>query len=52
MVGLDVYNDNKQDVGQIKDIALNQNGQTQAYISPSVVFSGWANVMSRSTHHR
>lgn len=32
VVGLDVYNDNKQDIGQIKDIALNQNGQTQAYI--------------------
>ena len=32
VVGLDIYNDNKQDIGQIKDIALNQNGQTQAYI--------------------
>ena len=32
VVGLDVYNDNKQDIGQIKDIALNQQGQTQAYI--------------------
>ena len=32
VVGLDVYNDNKQDIGQIKDIALNQDGQTQAYI--------------------
>jgi hypothetical protein len=32
VVGLDIYNDNKQDIGQIKDIALNGNGQTQAYI--------------------
>jgi sporulation protein YlmC with PRC-barrel domain len=32
VVGLDIYNDNKQDIGQIKDIALNQTGQTQAYI--------------------
>jgi len=32
VMGLDVYNDNKQDIGQIKDIALNQNGQTQAYV--------------------
>lgn len=32
VVGLDVYNDNKQDIGQIKDIALNENGRTQAYI--------------------
>ena len=32
VVGLDIYNDNNQDIGQIKDIALNQNGQTQAYV--------------------
>lgn len=32
VVGLDVYNDDKQEIGRIKDIALNQNGQTQAYI--------------------
>ena len=32
LMGLDVYNDHKQDIGQIKDIALNQTGQTQAYI--------------------
>jgi hypothetical protein len=32
VVGLDIYNDNKQDIGQIKDLALNSNGQTQAYI--------------------
>jgi len=31
-VGLDIYNDKNQDIGQIKDIALNQNGQTQAYV--------------------
>jgi len=32
LMGLDVYNDNKQDIGQIKDVALNQSGQAQAYI--------------------
>jgi hypothetical protein len=32
VVGLDVYNDSKQDVGQIIDVAMNQDGQTQAYI--------------------
>lgn len=32
LVGLDIYNDKNQDIGQIKDIALNQNGQTEAYI--------------------
>ena len=32
VVGLDVYNDNEQYIGQIEDIAMNQNGQTQAYI--------------------
>ena len=32
VVGLDVYNDDKQEIGRIKDIVLNQNGQTQAYI--------------------
>ena len=32
VVGLDIYNDKNQDIGQIKDIALNQNGQTQAYV--------------------
>lgn len=32
LVGLDVYNAKNQDIGQIKDVALNQNGQTQAYI--------------------
>jgi hypothetical protein len=32
LVGLDVYNDKNQDIGQIKDVALNQSGQTEAYI--------------------
>jgi len=32
VVGLDIYNDKNQDIGQIKDIALDQNGQTEAYI--------------------
>lgn len=32
VVGLDIYNDKNQDIGQIKDIALDQNGQTQAYV--------------------
>jgi hypothetical protein len=32
VVGLDIYNNTKQDIGQIKDIALSQNGATQAYI--------------------
>jgi sporulation protein YlmC with PRC-barrel domain len=32
MVGLDIYNNANQDIGQIKDIAMNQNGRSQAYI--------------------
>ena len=32
IVGLSVYNENSKDIGEIKDIALNQNGQTEAYI--------------------
>ncbi len=32
VVGLNIYNDKNQDIGQIKDLALNQNGQTQAYV--------------------
>ena len=32
LVGLDVYNENNKDIGQIKDIALNRNGEAQAYI--------------------
>ena len=32
VVGLDVYNDNKQYIGQIEDIAMNRDGQTQAYV--------------------
>jgi sporulation protein YlmC with PRC-barrel domain len=32
VVGLDIYNGSNQDIGQIKDIAINQNGRAQAYI--------------------
>ncbi|CCD98320.1 PRC-barrel domain-containing protein [Bradyrhizobium sp. STM 3809] len=32
LVGLDVYNSNNKDIGEIKDIALDRNGQTAAYI--------------------
>ena len=32
VVGLEVYNDNKQYIGQIEDIAMNRDGQTQAYV--------------------
>jgi len=32
LIGLDVYNDKNQDVGQIKDLALNHDGQTEAYV--------------------
>lgn len=32
LVGLDIYNNNNQDIGKIKDIALNQNGRSEAYI--------------------
>lgn len=32
LVGLDVYNDKNQDIGQIKDVALNQGGRAEAYV--------------------
>jgi sporulation protein YlmC with PRC-barrel domain len=32
LVGLDVYNNSNQDIGQIKDIAMNRQGRAQAYI--------------------
>jgi hypothetical protein len=32
LVGLNVYNDKNQDIGEIKDIALKQNGRAEAYI--------------------
>ncbi len=32
IVGLDVYNDDRQYVGKIEDIAMNRDGQTQAFI--------------------
>ena len=32
IIELDVYNDDRQYVGQIEDIAMNQDGQTQAFV--------------------
>jgi sporulation protein YlmC with PRC-barrel domain len=32
LVGLDVYNNDNKNIGQIKDIAFNQQGRAQAYI--------------------
>jgi sporulation protein YlmC with PRC-barrel domain len=32
LVGLDVYNSQKQDIGQIKDVAMGPQGRTQALI--------------------
>jgi hypothetical protein len=32
VVGLEVYNDSKQDVGQIQDIVMSEDGHTDAYI--------------------
>jgi len=32
IVGLDVYNSDNKSIGQIKDIAMNQRGRTEAYI--------------------
>jgi sporulation protein YlmC with PRC-barrel domain len=32
VVGLDIYNNDNKDIGQIKDIALNPNGRSQAYV--------------------
>jgi hypothetical protein len=32
VVGLDVYNNDNKDIGTVKDIALNPNGRTTAYI--------------------
>ena len=32
IVGLNVYNDNNKEVGEIKDIALDPNGDTEAYV--------------------
>ena len=32
LVRLDVYNDKNQDIGQIKDVALNQGGRAEAYV--------------------
>lgn len=32
LIGLDVYNNSNQDIGQIKDIAMNPQGRAQAYV--------------------
>jgi PRC-barrel domain len=32
VIGLDVYNESKQDVGEIVDVAMSQDGQTEACI--------------------
>lgn len=32
VIGLDIYNNDNKDIGQIKDIALGPNGRSQAYI--------------------
>jgi hypothetical protein len=32
LIGVDIYNNSKQDIGQIKDIAMTQRGHAQAYI--------------------
>ena len=32
VVGIDIYNNDDKDIGQIKDIALDSNGRSQAYI--------------------
>jgi hypothetical protein len=32
LIGLDIYNSAKQDIGQIKDIAMSERGRAQAYI--------------------
>ncbi|KIZ43283.1 hypothetical protein OO17_11580 [Rhodopseudomonas palustris] len=32
VVGLDIYNNDNKDIGQIKDIALSRSGKAQAYI--------------------
>jgi hypothetical protein len=32
LIGLDIYNSSKQDIGQIKDIAMSPRGRAQAYI--------------------
>jgi PRC-barrel domain len=32
LIGLDIYNSAKQDIGQIKDIAMSKRGRAQAYI--------------------
>jgi sporulation protein YlmC with PRC-barrel domain len=32
LIGLDIYNSSKQDIGQIKDIAMSPRGRAEAYI--------------------
>ena len=43
VVGLDVYNNDNKDIGQIKDIALSSNGRSQAYIVSVGGFLGMGN---------
>src|SRR5579863_2202415 len=40
LMGLDIYNSSKQDIGQIKDIAMSPRGRAQAYIVSVVGFVG------------
>lgn len=32
VIGLDIYNNDDKDIGQVKDIAIGSNGQAQAYV--------------------
>jgi|HubBroStandDraft_1064217.scaffolds.fasta_scaffold296113_2 hypothetical protein len=32
VIGLDVYNDSKQDIGKIQDIVISEDGHAQAYV--------------------
>ena len=46
VVGLDVYNNDNKNVGQIKDVAWNQHGHAQAYIVS--VGGSWASALTTS----
>jgi len=48
LTGLDIYNSAKQDIGQIKDIAVGQRGRTRAYIVSVGGFLEWASITSPS----
>lgn len=45
VVGLDIYNNDNKDIGQIKDIALNPNGRSQAFIVSVGGSSEWESIM-------